>query len=97
MALRVQWTREAVQDLDVIIDYLETHWSEREIRNFFGKLEEGIQHIRQDPDMYKRSDRRNDAREYQLAPQTTIFYDFDDDVVTILLLWQNRMDPARLK
>jgi len=81
----------------MIIDYLETHWSEREISDFFSKLEEGTEHVRRDPDMYKQSERRKDSREYQLAPQTTIFYDLDDTALTILLRWHNRMDPERLK
>ena len=97
MALKVQWTRESVQQLDAIILYLEARWSERELRSFFGKLDESIEHIRKNPDVHKRSERKQDTREYQLAPQTTIFYTFDDKVVTILLLWSNRMDPGRLK
>lgn len=97
MALKVQWSREAVQQLDEIIHYLESSWTEREIRGFFGKLEEAIKHISENSGTHKRSLRRKGASEYQLARQTTIFYDFDDNVVTILLLWQNRMDPERLK
>ena len=54
MALKVQWTRESVQQLDAIILYLEARWSERELRSFFGKLDESIEHIRKNPDVHKR-------------------------------------------
>ncbi len=97
MALKIRWTREAVRHLDVITEYLETNWSEKETRKFFRKLEEATKTIGEHPEQHKLSERKKGAREYQLASQTTIFYDFDDTTVTILLLWQNRMNPKKLK
>ncbi len=97
MALKLRWTREAVQQLDAIIDYLETNWSEKEIRKFFQKLEEGIKTISEQPELHKLSARKKGAREYQLARQTTIFYDFDEAHVTVLLVWSNRKDSEKLK
>ena len=97
MALEIRWTREAVQQLDTIIDYLETKWSEKEVRKFFRMLEEAIKTIKEQPGLHKLSERKKGAREYQLARQTTIFYDFNEAHVTILLLWPNRMDSKKLK
>lgn len=97
MALKVRWTKEAVDQLDGIIEYLELNWSEKKIRTFFRKLEEAINALKEHPDRHKLSERKTGTREYQLTRHTTIFYDFDDAHVTILLLWQNLMDPKKLK
>jgi len=97
MALNIQWAKEATKQLDKVIEHLESDWSEKETRAFFIKLEEATKHISQSPSTFKVSERRKDAREYQLTPHTTIFYDFDDTTATILLLWPNRMDPEKLK
>lgn len=83
--------------MDSVIAYLETNWSEKEIRTFFRKLEEAIKSISEHPDRNKISERKQGAREYQLTRHTTIFYDFDDADVTILLLWPNPMNPKKLK
>jgi plasmid stabilization system protein ParE len=97
MALKVRWTQEAADQLDGVIEYLELNWSEKEIRTFFRKLEEAVTSIAEHPDRNKLSERKGGAREYQLTRHTTIFYDSDDAHVTILLLWQNLMDPKKLR
>lgn len=97
MALDVEWTSVAEKQLDRILAYLETNWSEKEIKQFFEKLEEGIETIRVTPEQQKKSIRKRHSYEYQLSPQTTIFYTFDSKKATILLLWSNRMNPKNLK
>lgn len=37
---RIDWSHEAINNLDSIIDYLTIKWSDKEIRNFFRKLTE---------------------------------------------------------
>lgn len=38
MALKVVWTNEANEGLDEIIEYLEQHWTEKEISKFFIRM-----------------------------------------------------------
>ncbi len=96
MALDVRWTLEAETQLDQIIEYLEKNWTDREIENFFDKLEQGIKTIRTNPLQQKQSSRKKGTYEYQLVPQVTLFYVFDESIVDILLLWSNRMNPENL-
>lgn len=97
MALVIQWTNEAEQHLDNIIEYLEKNWTDREIRNFFRKLEEGLEIIKTKPLQQKKSIRKPNTYEFQLSQQTTIFYCFDLKTATILALWSNKMNPKKLK
>ncbi len=97
MALIVEWTLEAEEQLDDILEYLEANWTDREISNFFNKLEEGLEIIRKKPLQQKKSERKIGTHEYQLTRQVTLFYSFDTTVATILVLWSNRMIPEKLK
>ena len=97
MALKLKWTKEAEGQLDLLIGYLEENWTEKEISNFFKKLETGLNTICQNPEQHKASVRKDGTREYQVSSQTTIFYDFDKTTATILVLWQNKMNPKDLK
>lgn len=96
MALDVHWTLEAETQLDYIIEYLEKNWTEHEIETFFKKLEQGIETISTNPLQQKQSERKAGTYEYQLVPQVTLFYAFDERTVDILLLWSNRMNPENL-
>ncbi|PCJ22788.1 MAG: hypothetical protein COA97_12915 [Flavobacteriales bacterium] len=97
MALNIEWTSEAEEQLDNIIKYLEANFTDKEIRDFFSKLETGIEIISRKPLQQKRSTRKTETHEYQVSPQTTLFYSFDNTTATILVLWSNRMNPDKLK
>ncbi len=97
MALKIEWTSEAENQLDEIIEYLEENWTNKEIRNFFRKLEEGLAIISKQPLQQKESLRKVGTYEYQLSRQVTILYSFNTTVATILILWSNRMNPKKLK
>ncbi len=96
MALAIAWADEANEDLDEIIEYLESEWSEEQIRNFFTRLEECLLNIQEAPHRQKDSIRKEGTKEYQHSSQTTIFYSFDDKSINILRLWANLKDSNKL-
>ena len=49
MALQIVWTDEANEGLDEIIEYLEYKWTEREVYQFFNRLEECLEKIKEAP------------------------------------------------
>jgi hypothetical protein len=68
-------------------------WTDREVRNFFIRLEECLENIVAAPQRQKDSLRMPGAKEYQHSPQTTIFYSYTTEVVNILLVWINAKNP----
>lgn len=96
MALIIEWTKEAEIQLENILDYLVLNWTQKEVSRFFSDLEEGLEIISNQPLQQKASIRKPKAREYQLSPQTTLFYEFDERVVTVMMLWSNKMNPEDL-
>lgn len=97
MALTVVWSEEAEEQLDEIIDYLSQNWTDKEISNFFQRLEERLGQIMVAPHRYKNSERRKNTKEFQLSSHITIFYSYNKLAVNILLLWVNKKDPINLK
>ncbi|TRX53021.1 type II toxin-antitoxin system RelE/ParE family toxin [Fulvivirga sp. M361] len=96
MALEIFWTDEAKKDLDNIIEYLESRWTDREISKFFNRLEKCLAHIQKAPHRSKDSLRKPGTKEYQHSPQTTIFYSYDNDKINLLRLWANPKDSTEL-
>lgn len=97
MALEISWSDEANDGLDEIVEYISSKWSDRELANFFIRLEECLEQIKEAPQRNKDSLRKNGVKEFQHSPQTTIFYTYDDSKVYILRLWLNAKDNKRLK
>jgi len=96
MALKIVWSDEANEGLDDIIEYLENNWTEREVSRFFIRLEECLKIVKEAPHRQKDSARKPGTKEYQHSPQTTIFYIYDDQTVTVLKLWMNLRNPENL-
>ena len=61
MALEIEWTETAEHQLDGIIEYLEANWTTKEIKQFFNKLEQGVETIRNRPQQQKKSLRKDGA------------------------------------
>jgi len=50
MALEIQWTAKAVSQLNDILDYLESNWTPKEIKEFISRLEKGMYTISHFPE-----------------------------------------------
>lgn len=96
MALTIVWTDEAKAGLHEIVEYLENHWTEKELLAFFTRLEHCLEKIKDAPHRHKNSTRKSGTKEYQYSSQTTIFYSYDHETIHILKLWMNAKSPDRL-
>ncbi|MBX2899184.1 MAG: type II toxin-antitoxin system RelE/ParE family toxin [Cyclobacteriaceae bacterium] len=94
--MKIVWSDEANEGLDEIIEYLENNWTDREIKNFFIRLEACLDKIAEAPHRQKDSLRKPGTKEYQHSPQTTIFYSYDNNHVNILRVWMNAKDSDNL-
>ncbi|WP_010521200.1 type II toxin-antitoxin system RelE/ParE family toxin [Aquimarina agarivorans] len=52
MALKIVWTEKALEGLDEIIEYLETHWTEKEILLLEQKIEAFKSRVKKYPKIY---------------------------------------------
>ena len=82
--LNVYWTARAIRDLESIIHYLETNWSEKEVENFYTKLNKAISLISSRPKLFRLTNSRKNLRRCVLSKQTTIYYQEVEDKIYII-------------
>ena len=93
---KAEWSLEAQTNLNNIIVYLETEWTEKELRHFSERLEKQLLIISRTPEVYKKSLRSANLRECQITPHNTLFYTYDDERLYIAMIFDNRQDPQKL-
>jgi len=97
MDYEIFWTEEAIQNLEEIIDYLATKWTQREVDNFKEKLSKQIGLIKRNPRMFPVSTFQPRLRKAVLSKQTSIFYEIADDVIYLAYVFVNYKSTERLK
>ena len=90
MAFKIIWSKTAIQQLDETIDYLEKEWSDKELSNFFNRLEESLTAIQENPNTYKNSYRKQGLKEFQVTSHNTIFYTVNANTINIVTFWANK-------
>lgn len=95
----IEWTFEAEQNLNMIFDYLEITWTEREIAAFVKVLEANLHNISRFPAMFPFCNKEKTVRRCVLSPQTTIYYHDipEENKIVIITLFDNRRNPKFLK
>ena len=93
----VIWSEEAVRNLDEILDYLVSRWTQREVNNFKTKLSRQLNLIAQNPNLFPVSGIQPRLRKAVLSRQTTIFYEFNKDSVFIVYLFNTAKNPDKIK
>lgn len=94
---RIVWSDEAVSNLESILDYLERRWTEREINRFKELLSKQLDIIRNKPELFPKSEIQPQLRKAVLSKQTSIYYLIRDRDIYLVFLFDNRMNPERLK
>jgi plasmid stabilization system protein ParE len=76
MALEIVWTDEANKGLDEIIINLEAKWTEKQVRDFFSRLEECLEKIKEAPHRQKNSLRKPGAKDVPTLSTNYYFLHF---------------------
>lgn len=90
------WSDEALNNLKEIIEYLEKHWTEKEIKKFIQLLEKRLSYIQNNPFLFSESDGGKGLRKSVLSRQTSIFYIVVANQIRIVTVFDNRQNPQRL-
>lgn len=90
---KILWTKEANNNLESILKYLEENWTVKEIRKFSQKLNTRINIIKQNPKAYPFLISKIELRKSVLTRQTTIYYKVKKDSIIIVALFDNRKKP----
>lgn len=92
---RIDWSVEASECLDAIIEYLETEHGEPSLKQFARKLNKRLELIALSPKLFPKHKKRRSIRRSVLTKQVTIYYKVSKDSVLLLSLFDNRQDPRK--
>lgn len=95
MSYSVTWSPAAQLTYYYVMEYLDEHWTPRELRTFITRTEEVISHICDNPLLYPYS-RESDTHKCVVVKQVSLFYRIKAGAVELLVFWDNRQDPAKL-
>jgi len=94
MTLIVNWTEEARVQFELIVDFLNYRWTEKEAKDFILKTEAAIKSILNQPDLYPASN-HNQIRKADITKQTSVFYLIRNQEIYLITFWDNRQNPTR--
>ena len=97
MDYKLFWSKESISNLESILSYLESEWTDKEIVSFKRKLSKQLELIEKNPRLFPVSDVQPRLRKAVLSKQTTIFYELKEYEIHIAYLFSNRMDIVRIK
>lgn len=94
---KVLWTDFALKELEKTVEYLEEHWTEKELHNLFIKLEETLSFICKNPDLFQVSDVKNEIRRVVILKNNTLYYRLKKNQIEIISFFSNRQSPKKRK
>lgn len=97
MGSNIFWTDEAIRNLEEILGYLHSRWSEKEVKRFKEKLSKQIELIAHFPQMFPLSEYSPRLRKAVLSKQTTIFYELTGNTIYLTYLFVNHQDSNKIK
>lgn len=99
MGFKVVWTKQALDTFAQNIDYLQRHWTEREITTFTEKVNDILSAVREQPLMYRKSDKLKNVHVGVIVKQVSLVYRVKPrkKEIELLAFMDTRQDPAKRK
>lgn len=97
MALKVYWSPDANEQLNLLYDYLESNWSSEVVIEFSVTLEEFLAVISGNPKSFPFSSRRKTLRRCVITKHNSLFYREYLNSIEIVALFDTRQNPSKLK
>lgn len=97
MNYKILWTDEAIKNLEQILNYIATNWTNKEVNNFKLKLSEQLNIITRFPNIFPASTLAPRLRKAVLTKHTIIFYEVKEQVIYIVYLFDSRQNQERIK
>jgi plasmid stabilization system protein ParE len=90
MELKVVWTKRAKKNYIKILTYIEKEFGGAPAEKYHSKVEELLRLVQSFPELGVRQIGHNNLRGIILFRRTTIFYSFDEKIIRIINVIDNR-------
>ena len=94
---KILWTDFALSELENTIEYLEENWTERELRNLAIEIEETLNLLSHNPNLFQKSDIKKEIRRVVVAKYNTLYYRINNNSIEIISFFSNRQSPKKRK
>jgi plasmid stabilization system protein ParE len=94
---RIRWTDNALKELEETFTFLETNWTEKELRKLSNTLDKTLNLISQNPYIFQSSDFKKDIKRAVILSLNSLYYRIKDQDVEILSFFSNRQKPTKRK
>ena len=94
---RIRQTDNALKELEETFTFLETNWTEKELRKLSNTLDKTLNLISQNPYIFQSSDFKKDIKRAVILSLNSLYYRIKDQDVEILSFFSNRQKPTKRK
>ena len=95
----ILWTDKARLTFNNNVDYLRSEWTEKEVEKFIANTTKMLSTLKRYPEICRPSLKRKNVRIGILNKYTQLVYHYNPrkKQIVILLFWNPKQDPAKLK
>ncbi len=97
MVYEIRWSQESIDNLEDILEYLKSNWTEREILKFKNNLGFTLNLISKNPLMFPVSKYNKRLRMSVLSKQTSIFYEVQGQIIFLVYLFANKTNIEKVR
>ncbi|MGL2992608.1 type II toxin-antitoxin system RelE/ParE family toxin [Flavobacterium sp. TSSA_36] len=94
---KIIFSRRSKLQLEELVEYLEYRFSKPTKEKFISKLDSFVGLIQKDPKIFPKSEANKDVRKCVISKQTTLYYNFNNQEIRLLSLFDTRQDPTKIK
>ncbi|MBK9191329.1 MAG: type II toxin-antitoxin system RelE/ParE family toxin [Crocinitomicaceae bacterium] len=94
---RIFWTDHALNELKTTFDFINEHWTQREIKNLAQEIELVVELLSRSPKIFPESSSKKGIYKALVTPLNTIYFRVNGNSVEILSFFANRKNPSKLK
>jgi hypothetical protein len=94
--MKIEWTLASKNDYWKNIEYLENHWSEKEVLNFINEIDYSLNLLTKGNIIFTKSDYLN-VYKMVIIKQITIYYSIENETIYLLRFWNNYQDLSNFK
>ncbi len=93
---KLEFSNRSLKEIRIIVDYLNSKWSEKTSKKFLNKLKENIDLIQINPELFPISE-FEELRKCVVSKQTTIFFIIEKNKIYIVSVFDTRQNPNKIK
>lgn len=94
--MKIEWTIASKIDYWKNIEYLENHWSEKEVFNFINEIDYSLNLLAKENVLFIKSDYSN-VYKMVIKKQITLYYSIENEIIYLLRFWNNYQDLSNFK